>query len=183
MSDLVIVAFPDEATAFEARAELVRLQKEYLIQMEDAVVVTRDEAGEVRLHQPVNLTAAGAVGGGMWGMLIGLLFLNPLLGAAAGAGAGALSGALADIGINDEFLKDVGKTLDRGQSAVAVLIRKMTADKLLARLDRFREKGRVIQTSLPDDMEAKLKALLEKTESMGTAEPQLGGNTRASANA
>ncbi|MCB6178113.1 DUF1269 domain-containing protein [Rhodobacter sp. Har01] len=183
MSDLVIVAFSDEATAFEARAELVRLQKDYLVEMEDAVVVTRNEAGEVKLHQAVNMTAAGAVGGGMWGMLIGLLFLNPLLGAAAGAGAGALSGALVDVGINDDFLKDVGKSLDKGQSAVAVLIRKMTADKLLARLDKFRAKGRVIQTSLTDEMEAKLKAVLEKAESLGAADPQLGGNTRAKAGA
>ncbi|AWD23480.1 DUF1269 domain-containing protein [Pseudogemmobacter blasticus] len=179
MSDLVIVAFQDEATAFEARAELVRLQKEYLIEMEDAVVVTRNEAGEVKLHQAVNLTAAGAVSGGMFGMLIGLLFLNPILGAAAGAGAGALSGALSDAGIDDTFLKDIGQSLDKGQSAVAVLIRKMTADKLLARMDKFRAKGRVIQTSLSGEAEAKLREVLERTHPMGTAEPQLGGNTRA----
>jgi uncharacterized membrane protein len=179
MSDLVIVAFPDEATAFEARAELVRLQKDYLIEMEDAVVVTRDEAGEVRLHQAVNLTAAGAIGGTMWGALIGLIFLNPLLGAAAGAGAGALSGALTDVGINDDFLKDVGRALDKGHSAVAVLIRKMTADKVLARLEPFRAKGRVLQTSLSDEAEGRLRAALERTVPMGTAEPQLGGNTRA----
>lgn len=53
MSDVVIVADPDEATAFEVRAELMRMQKEYLIEMEGIVVVTRDEAGEVHLHQAV----------------------------------------------------------------------------------------------------------------------------------
>ena len=178
MSDLVIVAFPDEATAFEARAELVRLQKDYLIEMEDAVVITRDEKGDVKLHQPVNLTLAGAAGGTFWGALIGLIFLNPLLGAAAGAGAGALSGALTDIGINDDFLTDVGRALDRGQSAVAVLIRKMTADKVLAQLEKFHAKGRVIQTSLSGEAEARLRAVLEQTQTMGTAEPQLGGNTK-----
>jgi uncharacterized membrane protein len=178
MSDLVIVAFQDEATAFEARAELVRLQKEYLIEMEDAVVVTRDESGAVRLHQATNLTAAGAVGGGMWGALIGLLFLNPLLGAAVGAGAGALTGVLTDVGIDDDFLRDVGKVLDKGQSAVAVLIRKMTADKVLARMDKFRAKGRIVQTSLTGEMETRLRAALETTQTMGSNEPQLGGNTR-----
>lgn len=183
MSDLVVVAFPDEATAFEARAELVRLQKDYLIEMEDAVVVTRDASGAVKLHQAVNLTTAGALGGTMWGALIGMLFLNPLLGAAAGAGAGAISGALTDIGINDGFLKDVGQALDKGQSAVAVLIRKMTADKVLARMQTFRAKGRVIQTSLSDEAEAKLRAALERVQPMGTAEPQLGGNTRAQVDA
>ena len=57
------------------RAELVKLQKEYLIEMEDVVVVTNDK-GKVKLHQAVNLTAAGAVGGTFWGMLIGMIFLT-----------------------------------------------------------------------------------------------------------
>jgi len=82
MSNLVAVVFEDEATAFEMRAALVKMQKEYLIEIEDAVVVTRDQKGKTRLDQAVNLTTAGAVGGGFWGMLIGLIFLNPLLGAA-----------------------------------------------------------------------------------------------------
>lgn len=80
MSDLIVVGFDDEATAFELRAALVKLQKEYLLEMEDAVVVTKSADGKVALHQAVNLTAAGAAGGGMWGALIGLLFLNPTAG-------------------------------------------------------------------------------------------------------
>ncbi len=92
MSDLVVISFDDEHTAFEMRAELVKLQKEYLIEMEDVVVVTKDDKGKVKLHQAVNLTAAGAVGGTFWGMLIGMIFLNPLVGAAGGAGAGEVSG-------------------------------------------------------------------------------------------
>lgn len=161
MSDLVIVAFPDEATAFEVRAELVRLQQQYLIEMEDVVVVTRSEDGAVRLHQAVNLTASGAVGGGFWGVLVGLLFLNPLVGAAVGAGAGAIAGRATDIGIADGFLRDVGASLDRGGSAVCVLIRKMTADRVLERLAPFRAKGRVVQTSLSAAQEARLRAMIE----------------------
>lgn len=160
MSDLVIVAFADEATAFAARAELIKLQKEYLIEMEDAVVITRGEDGAVRLHQPVNLTGAGAVSGTLWGGLVGLIFLNPLLGAAIGAGAGAISGALTDIGIEDKFLKEVGQSLDKGGSALAVLIRKMTADKVMERMSDFIGKGRVLQTSLTAEQEAKLSAAM-----------------------
>jgi uncharacterized membrane protein len=178
MSDLVIVAFPDEATAFEARAELVRLQKEYLIEMDDVVVITREAEGDVRLHQAVNLTRSGALGGGFWGTLVGLLFLNPLLGAAVGAGAGAIAGKLTDIGIDDAFLHDVGRSLEKGGSAVAVLIRKMTTDKVLSRLERFRAKGRVIQTSFSAEQELQLKALMEKIEPMGTQAAQLGGGRR-----
>jgi len=166
MSDLVIVAFPDEATAQSLRDELMKLQKDYLIEMEDVVVVTRSATGDVKLHQTVNLTAAGAVGGTMWGALIGLLFLNPLLGAAVGAGAGALSGKLSDIGINDNFMKEVGQSLDKGGAAVCVLIRKMTADKVLERLSAFHHKGRIIQTSLSKEQEEKLKAAVQAPEGL-----------------
>ena len=87
MSNLVVIGFDDEHKAFEMRAALAKLQKEYLIEMEDVVVVTKDDKGKVKLHQAVNLTAAGAMGGTFWGMLIGMIFLNPLAGAAIGAGA------------------------------------------------------------------------------------------------
>jgi uncharacterized membrane protein len=160
MSDLIVVAFDDEATAFELRTALVKMQKEYLIEMEDAVVVTKSADGKVALHQAVNLTATGAVGGGMWGALVGLLFLNPLLGAAVGAGAGALSGKLTDIGINDQFMKDIGSTLKDGGAAVCVLVRKVTGDKVLEGLTQFKNKGRVLQTSLTKEQEDKLKAAM-----------------------
>jgi uncharacterized membrane protein len=104
MSNLVVIAFEEEHKAFELRAELVKLQKEYLIKMEDVVVVTKDNEGNVKLHQAVNLTAAGAVGGTFWGALIGLIFLNPLVGAAVGAGAGALSGKMAEDAGNDPHI-------------------------------------------------------------------------------
>jgi uncharacterized membrane protein len=159
MSDLLVIGFDDEHTAFEMRAALAKLQKEYLIEMEDVVVVTKDEKGKVKLHQAVNLTAAGAVGGTFWGMLIGLIFLNPLVGAAIGAGAGALSGKLRDIGISDNFMKELGETLTAGTSALFVLVRKATPDKVLEQLKHF--KGKVLQTSLTKDKEEELRQILE----------------------
>jgi len=160
MSDLVIVAFNDEQTALDARQALVKLQREYLIEMEDAVVITRKDDGSVVLHQAVNLPAIGAVGGTFWGGLVGLLFLNPLLGAAVGAGAGALSGWLTDTGIDDDFLREVGQSVPPGGAALGVLIRKMTADKVLAGLSEFAGKGRVMQTSLTGEQEARLRDAL-----------------------
>ena len=170
MSDLVIVAFDDEQTAFDARAALVKLQREYLIEMEDAVVITRKADGGVQLHQAVNLTAIGAAGGGFWGALVGLLFLNPILGAAVGAGAGALSGWMGDVGIEDAFLKEVGNSVPPGGAALGVLIRKMTADKVLAAMGEFAGKGRVLQTSLTTDQE---RALADK---LATAPNNTGPN-------
>jgi uncharacterized membrane protein len=159
MSDLVVVGFDDETTAFEMRAALAKMQKEYLIDMGDVVVVTKDQEGKVKLHQAVNLTAAGAVGGSFWGMLIGMIFLNPLVGAAVGAGAGALSGKLSDVGIDDKFIKELGETLGNGSSALFVLVRKATPDKVLEGLKQF--KGKVMKTSLTADKEAKLREVLE----------------------
>ena len=159
MSNLVVIGFDDEHTAFAMRAELGKMQKEYLIDMEDVVVVTKDEKDKVKLHQAVNLTATGAVGGTFWGMLIGMLFLNPLLGAAVGAGAGAISGKLSDIGVDDNFMKKLGETFTPGTSALFVLVRKATPDKVLEGLKGF--KGKVIQTSLTKDKEEELRKVLE----------------------
>jgi uncharacterized membrane protein len=160
MSHLVAIAFDDEHTAFDMRAALAKMQKEYLIDMDDVVVVTKDEKGKVKLHQAVNLTAAGAVGGTFWGMLIGMIFLNPLIGAAMGAGAGALSGKLSDLGISDNFMKELGESLKNGTSALFVLVRKATPDKVMEGLKGF--KGKVIRTSLTKDEEDDLRKVLEE---------------------
>src|SRR5262249_31098023 len=118
----------------------------------------KDPAGKVKLHQAINLTAAGAVRGGFWGSLIGLIFLNPLLGLAVGAGAGAVSGALSDLGIDDNFMKDLAATMKPGSSALFVLVRKATPDKVLEELQGTG--GTVLRTSLSHEDEAKLQAAL-----------------------
>lgn len=97
MSTLVVVAYDNAFQAEEVRLKLRRLQKDYLIDLEDAVVATKDDKGKVELHQSFNLAGAGALSGGFWGALIGLIFMVPLLGAAVGASAGAISGALTDV--------------------------------------------------------------------------------------
>ena len=84
MSNLVVFDFDGIHTADEVLNKLRSMQKEYLIDLEDACVVERDKAGKVFIKQAVNLTAVGAVAGGSRGMLlgalVGLLFLNPLAG-------------------------------------------------------------------------------------------------------
>jgi len=161
MSTLVAVVFDDETTAFDMRTALVKMQKEHLIELEDSVVVTKNQNNQIKLDQAVNLTAVGAVGGGFWGMLIGLLFLNPLLGAAIGAASGALSGRLNDIGLNDKMMKDLAQSFKPGSSALFVLVRRATTDKVLEGLKAFAGKGKVFQTSLKKDDEAALRQSLE----------------------
>ncbi len=162
MSDLIVVGFDDQQKAEEVRLELQKLQKEYLIDLEDAVVAVKNEDGKIKLHQAFNLTAAGAISGGFWGSLIGLLFLNPLLGAAVGASAGAVGGALTDIGIDDKFMKELAASLKPGSSVLFVLVRKSTPDKVLEDLSKFQ--GKVLNTSLSHEDEAKLQAALDSAK-------------------
>ena len=158
MSTLIVIGYNDIFKAEEVRITLIKMQRDYLIDLEDAVVAVKDPAGKVKLHQAVNLTAAGAVRGGFWGSLIGLIFLNPLLGMAVGAGAGAVSGALSDLGINDDFMKDLAATMKPGSSALFVLVRKATPDKVLEELEGTG--GTVLRTSLSHEDEARLQAVL-----------------------
>ena len=158
MSDLVVVGFEDEYTAFEMRAALARLQNEYLIDTEDVVVVTKNRQGKVKLQQAANLSAAGAVSGGFWGTLIGLLFLNPIMGVVVGAGCGPLARKLSDIGISEGFIKELAEILQPGTSSLFVLVRRATPDKVLEELSGF--EGRVITTSLTRDKEEELRDLL-----------------------
>lgn len=166
MADLICMAFPGRDTAARVLEDLRALQKEYLVDLEDACVVTRNEEGEIELHQAVNLVKTGAIGGAtwgaLWGALIGILFANPLAGlvagAAAGAGAGALGGALSDYGINDDFMKQMGASIGPQSSALFILVRKMTLDKVLPELSRY--EGTVLKTSLSGDQEKKLREAL-----------------------
>jgi uncharacterized membrane protein len=158
MSTLVVVGYNDPFKAEETRLKLIRMQREHLIDLEDAVVAIKDAKGKVKLHQAVNLTAAGAVSGGFWGSLIGLIFLNPLLGLAVGATAGAVSGALSDIGIDDNFMKELAATMTPGSSALFVLVRKSTPDKVLEEIRGTG--GKILKTSLSHEDEAKLQAAL-----------------------
>jgi uncharacterized membrane protein len=160
MATLVVIDYENEVRAEEVRLALLKMQKEYLVDLEDAVVVVRDDQGRVKLRQLYNLTAAGAVSGGFWGALIGLLFMNPLFGMALGAAAGAIAGALRDVGIDDNFMKELGQTLKPGTAALCVLIRRMTPDKVVEELQKFG--GTLIKTNLCNENEAKLRAALAK---------------------
>lgn len=171
MSELVAVAFDDPQEADKVLTSLARLQKEYLIDLEDAVVAIRDQDGKVRLKQSVNLVGAGAASGGlygaMWGTLVGLLFLNPLAGMAVGglvgAGGGALSGSLIDYGIDDQFIKELAEKMTPNSSALFVLVRKAQPEKVMQEFSELR--GRVLRTSLSPDQEKKLQDALSAHQS------------------
>jgi len=158
MSDLVAIVYPSEAKAEEVRQRLLKLQKEYLITISDAVIAVKTDAGGIKLNQLVNTTAVGAMTGSFWGLLIGVLFLNPIVGVALGAASGALTGALSDFGIDDAFMKELSKTLEPNNAALFLLIKHMTADKVLKEIKDAG--GIVLKTSLDETKEKVLRDAL-----------------------
>ena len=161
MSDLIVIGFKDEFKADEVLLDLRKLEREYLIDLEDAVVVIRNKEGKVKIKQTQELVTSGALEGGLWGLLLGLIFFHPML-AIVGVAAGAISGVLTDIGIDDNFIREIGNTIESGTSAIFVLARKSTPDKVLDELSKF--EGKVLRTSLSKEDEAKLQAVLTKGE-------------------
>jgi len=158
MSHLIAIAYDDIFKAEEVRLTLAKLQREHLIELEDAAVVVKNAEGKVKLKQAINLTAAGATSGGFWGLLIGTLFLVPLFGAAVGAAAGAIGGALSDIGVDDDFMRELGETLQPDTSALFILVKKVTPDKVLDEVSKYG--GKILRTSLSKDDEEQLQEVL-----------------------
>ncbi len=162
MNTLVVVGYDNPFKAEEVHLKLWRMEKDYLIDLEDAAWAVKHKAGKVTLHQTSSLAVQGAVRGGFWGALIGLLFLNPLLGmaagAAAGGAAGGVSGALTEVGLNDKFIKELASTLKPDSSMLFVLVRNVVPDKVLAELAGTG--GKVLKSSLSHEDQNKLQAAL-----------------------
>lgn len=158
MTGLIAVSHPDERAANAALAKLADLQRQMLVQVEDAVVVERRGNGKVTLHQSGGSAAArGAAGGALWGGLIGMLFLAPLLGMALGGAMGGATGAAPDTGIDDSFMKDLGDRLAPGKATLVVLVGTTAIDKVLDQM-HGQFGGEILQTSLSAADESQLTA-------------------------
>jgi uncharacterized membrane protein len=155
MTELVAIVYGTEAQAEAMRTKLFQLQKEYLIELGDAVIAVKDTDGKIKLNQLLNTTAAGAASGSFWGLLVGMIFMMPLVGAAVGAASGALSGALTDFGINDAFMKDLATSINPGNAVLFVLIKRVTGDKVLEAIKGTG--GTVLKTSLDHSKEQALR--------------------------
>jgi uncharacterized membrane protein len=156
MSDLVVLAFDTQDGAARMSSEIDRMKKMQLITLDDAAIVVRDLEGKAKVQQSTSLVGAGAWGGAFWGMLIGLLFWMPWLGLAIGAISGALSGKFADIGIDDKFIKSVGDTIKPGTSALFLMVREATPDRVMEEIKGW-QGVTVLQTSLSRESEEKLR--------------------------
>ena len=165
MSDLLVIEFASEEKAEGVRELLLAMEKEYLVELGDAVVAVKDAGGRLKLNQLFQPAARGAVPAKFWGSLIGLLFMTPLADPAIGAASEALSGRLTELGINDEFMKQAARTLQSGNAALFLLIRNMTTDKVLAALHGVG----VLRSSFDETKEDALHAALATARAASTS--------------
>lgn len=158
MSTLSVLVFPQETEAERFLGTLKSLQQQHLINVDDAALVTRRADGRPKIRQAHDLVSMGALGGAFWGLLIGLLFFAPLVGAALGAGIGALTGKMTDIGIDDNFIKQVSTQIQPGQAAVFLYTHGAVMDKVADAVKSYN--CQLIHTSLSKEDEAKLRETL-----------------------
>jgi uncharacterized membrane protein len=156
MTNLTVWKFNTVDGAEKAIDKLTDLQKQHLIEIQDAAIVYWEPGKKKpKTRQALNTTAFGALDGAFWGMLFGLLFFVPIFGMAVGALSGALSGHFADYGIDDDFIKDVRSKVTEGTSALFLMSQNATVDKVL---DAFSgEQIELIRSNLSNEQEAKLR--------------------------
>jgi uncharacterized membrane protein len=155
MSEMIVLGFENEAAADEFGVKLAEMQKDMIVQLQDAAMVVRDEDGKPHVKHGHGLVGAGALGGAFWGMLFGLLFFVPFLGLAIGAAFGALGGKLGKTGMDKAVLEQMGDAVPPGKAGWFLLIEKMTEDKFLESIAGTNAK--VVRTNLSHEQEAELK--------------------------
>jgi uncharacterized membrane protein len=161
MATLVAIGYPDRGTAEQARATVMQLEQELIIQADQVAAIDRDQEGKYHVHTTHGgaSSGGGAVWGGFWGFLFGLLFFIPFFGLALGAGMGALFGHFGEKGIDKAFQQQVRDHLQPGTSALFLIIEQATPDKAIAALQQYG--GTVIKTSLSDEDTKKLQDALQ----------------------
>jgi uncharacterized membrane protein len=179
MPQLIVVGFKkDMYRASEVLNQLQDMDDDWVVDLHDAVAVYRDYNGKLRVDQSYQMTTGeGAGWGGLWGSLIGLTLAIPFTGGAtapaaavlaAGAAAGGALGAGAgaidaswwkdEFGIPDDFVKQVGASIQPGDSAIYALLRTANPDIVA---DQFRGYGgTVLRTTLSRDQESKVEDVL-----------------------
>jgi uncharacterized membrane protein len=163
MATLTVLKFPTASGADDMLGVLEGMQKQQLITIQDAAIVSWP-AGKKKpkTRQLHNLAGFGALEGAFWGMLFGLLFFVPILGLAVGAGMGALAGSFADVGIDDKFIKEVRSKVTEGTSALFLMSSGVVADRIGPSVEGLQ--AEIISTNLSKEEEDKLRAAFSSAE-------------------
>jgi uncharacterized membrane protein len=165
MHYLTVMAFADENQAFQLRDALRECRDQSLLEMTEAVVVTRDAEGKVHMHKSSSDVALGlASAGSAVGLIVGAIFLQPWIGSLVGLSAGAIAGARLSLGIDEKFLKEVGATVTPGTSAIFMLGHIPQFEKIEAKLGPLLKGGKILQTSVSPEREEEALRMLGRVE-------------------
>ncbi len=155
-SNLIVIGFDDYLQAEKVRLALEQMEEEDLIKLEDAVVVAKHHRGRVKIRQEQDFVGGTTVAGGVLGLIVGSVLLQPWLGIAVGSLAGTL--LKKDIGIDNEFIAKLSSNLKPGNSALFLLVVEASREEVLERLKPY--KGRVLYATLPEDIKDKINKAL-----------------------
>ncbi len=169
MSDLIVIGYPDAATAEQARDEIFGMVPEDRLrfsQLSEAVVATRDANGRIKLSHLVHLWPLKTGTGFLWGLYVGAIFFHPIFGLIGGSAAGLIAGALADIGIDEEFVKAINGLLQPGKAALLLRHKYPLSDKTNeAIVDKLTARGgEVLRTTLNPVGERKLRRAIREAQ-------------------
>lgn len=163
MAHFVAIMYEDEQQASKVIDALKKLEEDGTIDLDDAVAVTKDKLGGIKLDKILSHAAAGAALGAFWGAIVGAIFFLPAVGAAFGTVSGALAGKFIGLTRADDF-GDFGLNVQQhmppGSSAVLMLVRKNDPERAIDELKQYG--GEVMLTTLPDDVEAHLRLALDE---------------------
>jgi len=178
MTALTVWKFATPDGAQQALVKLEELTKQHLLQIADAAIVTWPAGkSKPKTQQANNLAGVGAMSGAFWGMLFGLLFFVPILGLAIGAGMGAIMGHFSDVGIDDDFIKQVRAKVTEGTSALFLLTADVTVDKVA---EAFAGTNMdLIQSNLTKEQEVQLRAAFGEDVETAPAEAAPAATTPA----
>lgn len=158
MSTMTVFKFEAPDGAEQALDSVLAMQKQMLLNVRDAAIVTWPEGkNKPKTRQAYSTGASGALGGAFWGMLFGLIFFMPLLGMAMGAVIGGLTGKMRDYGIDDRFINEIKAKVTEGTSALFLLTDNEVADRVLAEMKSW-PKFEVVSTNLSAEQDEKLRA-------------------------
>jgi uncharacterized membrane protein len=150
MSELIVFAFENETGAHELEKDLITTQVDQKIEVGDAALVVRAADGRPLLNHATKLVGQGSLGGIFWGFILALVFWGRWWGLSVG-------GALGDLGMDDDFVKDVGDSVGKGHSALLVLLKDGMVDAVLEEAEGYNPK--VSRTTFSKDDEEVLKTI------------------------
>ncbi|MCP4362964.1 MAG: DUF1269 domain-containing protein [Chloroflexi bacterium] len=168
VSTIAVITFDDETKADTFLKGVKQLENAQRLKVNDAVIVSKNAKGNVKVHETTDLTVGkGAAGGSILGFVVGFFFGGPIGGAVLGAAAGALLGKKLDLGISKDKIEVVEESMQPSSSAIFLQIEAQHVDVLAAMVRDLG--GNVVDLAISEDVQ------MQMNESAAAARRTTGG--------